>query len=196
MNHKSMDEYQYELRIPHDRIAVLIGKDGETKLELEKETNTKLVIDSKEGDVFIQGEDALGLFVCREVVRAISRGFNPDIAKLLLKQDYAFEIVSLAIAAGKSKNALLRLKGRVIGSEGKARTTIEELTECHISVYGKTIGVIGEVTKVPLARMAIEMLVKGATHASVFRILEKKRRDLKRMEFLGPEDILKDKQAK
>ena len=178
------EAFTYELKIPHDRIAVLIGKDGEVKTDLESATHTSLTIDSREGDVFISGEDGLGIYTCREVIRAISRGFNPDIAKLLLKQDYSFETISLQEQVGKSKNALLRIKGRIIGKEGKARRTIEELTDTHICVYGKTISVIGEMTMVPIARAAIAALIKGATHAKVYRFLEKKRTELKRRALL------------
>jgi ribosomal RNA assembly protein len=60
-------------------------------------------VDSAEGDIFISGEDALGLYTAREVIKAIGRGFNPDIAKLLLKQDYVLEIIHMTEYVGKSK---------------------------------------------------------------------------------------------
>ena len=54
-----MSEFQYNIKIPKERIAVLIGKKGEVKKTLEGETGTKILVDSKEGDVIVQGEDAL-----------------------------------------------------------------------------------------------------------------------------------------
>ncbi len=179
-----MAEYQYELKIPKGRIAVLIGKDGCVKNEIEGETKTKLNIDSKEGDIFVSGEDALGLYSAREVIKAIGRGFNPEIALLLLKQDHVFEVIILGDYAGKSKEDLLRLKGRVIGKEGKARKVIEDLTECYICVYGKTIGVIGPIEKATIAKQAIEILLRGSTHANIYKFLEKKRREFKKKEIL------------
>ncbi len=128
-------EYNYELKIPKERIAVLIGKKGEIKKRIEEETKTKIKIDSKEGDILINGSDALNLFTAREVISAVGRGFNPEIAELLLKADYGLEIIDIAEFTGKSKSTMLRLKGRVIGKEGKSRKIIEELTECYISVY-------------------------------------------------------------
>ena len=175
-----MEEYSYELKIPKERIAVLIGKDGEVKKSIEEDTNTKIKIDSKEGDIFIYGKEALELYTCREVIRSIARGFNPDIAKLLLKQDYMFETILLNEQMGKSRNNLLRLKGRVIGREGKSRKLIEELSEAYISVYGKTIGIIGLPESVSMAKRAVEALLRGSTHANVYKWLEKKRRELKR----------------
>ena len=179
-----MVEYQYELKIPKERVAVLIGKEGCVKKEVEEETKTKLDIDSKEGDVFVSGEDALGLYIAREVIKAVGRGFNPDIALLLLKQDYVFEVISLSEYIGRSKENLLRLKGRVIGKEGKARRVIEELTNCYVCVYGKTIGIIGLAENVGVAKQAIDSLLRGSTHANVYKFLEKKRRGFKRREIL------------
>ncbi|NQV09107.1 RNA-processing protein [Candidatus Woesearchaeota archaeon] len=179
-------EYSYELKIPRDRVAVLIGKKGEIKRNLEAETNTKLEVDSKEGDVKVTGKDALSLFTVREIIKAIGRGFNPDIAYLLLKQDYMFEIINLNDFV-KSKNHFQRIKGRVIGSEGKSRKTIEDLTETYICVYGKTISIIGGSENVGVARRAVESLLSGSPHSSVYKFLEKKRRDMKRAEFLEKE---------
>lgn len=175
-----MIEYSYELRVPKNRVAVVIGKEGNVKKEIEEATKTKLNIDSKEGDVFVTGEDALGLYAAREIIKAIGRGFNPDIAKLLLKQDYVFEVVDVSEFVGKSKESMLRVKGRVIGKEGKSRRLIEELAECNISVFGKTISIIGLPESTANARQAIESLLRGSTHANVYKWLERRRRDLKR----------------
>lgn len=175
-----MVEYSYELKVPKNRVAVIIGKEGSIKKDIEESTNTKLNIDSKEGDVFVSGEDALGLYTAREMIKAIGRGFNPEIAKLLLKTDYVLEVVDVSEYVGKSKEAMLRLKGRVIGKEGKSRRLIEELAECNISVFGKTISIIGLPESTSNARQAVESLLRGSTHANVYKWLERRRRDFKR----------------
>jgi ribosomal RNA assembly protein len=176
-------EYMYELKIPKDRVAVLIGVEGAVKKQIEEATGTKLDIDSTEGDVFIKGSDSINLYATREIVKALGRGFNPDVALLLLKQEYALEIVNLRDFA--DEKAMLRLKGRVIGRDGRARKNIELLTESYISVYGKTISVIGECAKAFLARKAVETLLTGSTHATVYKFLERNRRELKRKELIG-----------
>ena len=175
-----MVEYSYELKVPKNRVAVIIGREGSVKKEIEESTSTKLDIDSKEGDIFVSGEDALGLYTAREIIKSIGRGFNPEIAKLLLKPDYIFEVVDLREYVGKSKDVMLRLKGRVIGKEGKSRKIIEELTECNISVFGKTISIIGLPESAATARQAVESLLRGSTHANVYKFLEKRRREMKR----------------
>ena len=179
-NKMASEDFMYELRIPKDRIAVLIGKEGEVKKELEKLTKTKIEVDSKEGEVKITGTDALKLYTAREIIRAIGRGFNPEIAKLLMKMDYGFELLPLQNHARNQKD-LIRIKGRIIGEGGKSRKTMEDLTQTNICVYGKTAGIIGPMEYIADARKAIEQLLSGMTHAQVYRWLEKRRKERKAM---------------
>ncbi|MBI2133493.1 RNA-processing protein [Candidatus Woesearchaeota archaeon] len=173
-----MAEFFYQLKIPKSRIAVLIGKEGDVKKQIEAETKTKITVDSNEGDVSLTGEDGLSLFSTREVISAIGRGFNPNIAMLLLKSDYSFEQIDLSDHI-TSKNSLIRMKGRIIGKAGKSRKLIQELSGSYISIYGKTIGIIGEPENTMMARKAIELLLKGSMHSTVYRWLEKKRKEIK-----------------
>ncbi|MBI2665062.1 RNA-processing protein [Candidatus Woesearchaeota archaeon] len=177
IENSSQEELSYELKIPLERVAVLIGKDGETKKQIEDATKSKLQI-SPEGDVLMTGTDGLTLFITKEVVLAVGRGFNPKKALLLLKTDYVLEIINMTDIAGKNKNMLERLKGRVIGTGGKAREEVERLTDTHVSVYGKTIAIIGEVNQVHLARQAMAMLLEGAMHKTVYQFLEKKKKEI------------------
>lgn len=188
-----MEQYSYELKIPKDRIAVLIGPKGSVKSQIEENTKTSLDIDSKEGDVVIVGEDSILLYTAREIIKAIGRGFNPDIATLLLKQDYSLEVLNIPDYV-KSKSSILRLKGRVIGKEGKSRKNIEHLTETYICVYGKTICIIGQVENVSITRRAVESILLGSPHAHVYKWLERKRREIQQAEFEmknhGSEDVI------
>ncbi len=170
-----MEEYIYELKIPKERVAVLIGREGEIKRRIESETSSSIKVDSKEGDVYVSGKDALKLFSAREIINAIGRGFNPEIAIELLKPDYGFEIIAIPDYA-RNRNDEARLKGRVIGTGGKARNAIEELTETSICVYGKTIGIIGRAYDAGICRRAIVSLLNGSMHSKVYKWLEKQRR--------------------
>ncbi len=169
-------EVLYELRIPEERVAVLIGKDGDTKKLVEAQSGCKLNI-AKDGLVAITCEDGLKLYTTREIVKAIGRGFNPKVALLLLKTDYALELIDLSIVT-RSKNDMERIKGRIIGKGGKSREELERLTDTYISVYGKTIGIIGEQDQVIIARQGIAKLIDGAMHSTVYKFLEKKKRDM------------------
>ncbi len=179
-----MAEFQYDIKMPKERIAVLIGTKGEMKKRIEQEAGIKLDVDSDEGDVYIKGEDALNLYTGREIIRAISRGFNPDIALLLLRSDYVLEVINLADVT-KKKEVMSRLKGRVIGEGGKTRRLIEELSEVNVSIYGKTICMLGQAENIYIAKTAIQNLLQGSPHSGVYRWLEKRRHEIKKRELLG-----------
>lgn len=170
---------QQETRITQERIGVLIGKKGQTKREIEEKTKTTILVDSEEGLVTVEGEEADGFLQAVETVRAIARGFSPERAFILLEDpDLYLEIIELA-DFGINDSKIERIRGRIIGRDGRSRSQIEDMTSTEISVYGKTVGIIGTVEQSKIAREAIEMLIKGISHESVYSFLEKKRRELK-----------------
>lgn len=177
-----MKEFEYVLKIPKDRVGVLIGQDGKTKKDIELETKTHLAI-TKEGEITIKG-NSFESWITKQIIKAIGRGFSPMKALLLLKDDYGFELIELKNWA-KTENSMKRLKGRVIGENGRSKNEIEKATDSKISVYGKTIAVIGKTKKLLIAKKAIEMLLSGSRHSTVFAMLEKENTKLKREEILG-----------
>ncbi|MBI4139582.1 RNA-processing protein [Candidatus Woesearchaeota archaeon] len=176
---QDIQEFRYDLKIPRERVAVIIGKDGSTKRALESLTTTRINVDSDSGEIVITGSDTLLLYQTREIVRAIARGFNPDIAQQLIKQDYSLEVLNLQDYS-RNPNDLERLKGRIIGQDGKARRTIEELTKTSLCVYGKTISIIGYVEDISVARRAVESLLAGSRHGNVYKKIERRNRFMKR----------------
>ncbi len=185
-------EYSHEIRVPKDRLAVLIGVKGRIKRDIEEKTKTKLTVDSKESIVFLQGTDSISVFLAQQIVKAISRGFSPDVALQLLRIDKVFEVVNM-VDFIKHKDHLDRVRGRVIGTDGKTRNYIQELTETNICIYGKTVGIIGQPEYVALARKSIESLLQGSPHSNVYRWLEKQKKVLKRREYEEEDgDFLKD----
>jgi ribosomal RNA assembly protein len=160
-----------EFAIPKERVAIAIGEKGNVKKTIEKETKTKVTIDSKNGDVEVSGEDAVKVLNAATIVRAIGRGFSPEHALKLLDDDYYFELVHLPEIVGKNWKALQSKRGRVIGKEGRIREQIEKDTQTFVSVYGKTISVIGKAEQVAKAVEAIHMLLGGAQHQTVLNYL-------------------------
>ena len=162
------------LKIPKERVPVLIGEKGAVKREIEKMNKTKIEIEDTSVSVCTAQENYMEELVCANIVLAIGRGFNPETAMLLMKEDHTLEVISLKDYAN-TQSSIDRIKGRVIGEGGKARKNLEELTGTHISVYGKTIAIIGSYDDVACSKEAVIMLVGGARHASVYRFLEKKK---------------------
>lgn len=173
--------FDYEVKIPKDRIAVLIGKKGLVKNKIQRLTKTKLIIDSWEGNVTVESEDSFAAYSTTLIVKAIGRGFNPNIALLLNREDYSMEIVDITEFAGKSKKKMRRIKARIIGTKGKAWKMIEKLTGCYLSVYGKTVSIIGLVEEVALAKQAVEDLLKGAPYSNVYKFIQDKKKKLEQV---------------
>ncbi len=164
--------YQEEINIPEDRVAVLIGKKGETKAELERRLKIRLEVDSKTGMVSMTGRDSVAVFNAKPVINAIAHGFPPGIALLLLRDGFCFEIIEIEKFSGNSKKKMIRLKSRVIGTKGKSREMIEKMTNCNICVYDKTIGIIGQVENVNIARLALVKLLGGAPHGHAYKLIQ------------------------
>ena len=176
------------LKIPKERVGVLIGPEGKTKKHIEEKLRVELQIDSEAGDVIIalteKADDPSTLFKAKDLVTAIGRGFSPEHAFRLVRDEEAMlDLIDLRSVFGKSEADIKRVQGRIIGMNGKTRQIIEELTDTSVSVYGHTVGIIGTVEQVQIAREAIEMLVKGSMHGTVYRFLQRKRRELKKKKF-------------
>jgi ribosomal RNA assembly protein len=173
------------IRIPKERVGALIGPQGTIKKSIEEKLSVELQIDSETGDVtVVMGEnvtDPSMLFRAKDVITAVGRGFSPEHAFRLIRDEEAvLDILDLRTVFGKSEADIIRVKGRIIGMNGKTRMIIEELTDTNIAVYGHTVGIIGTLEQAQVAREAIEMLIRGSMHATVYRFLQRKRRQLKK----------------
>lgn len=168
-----------ELKITTNRIPVLIGKGGKTKRDIEKKTGTILTIDSDDGLVEIESEDPIAVIRTAEMVRAINRGFSPERAAMIFEdEDMMLDILDLSNVCTTPKQ-MERLRGRIIGKEGRAREQIEDMSGAILSVQGKTVAIIGMMDQVKTARTAVEMLVEGLPHATVFSFLDRKKKEAK-----------------
>jgi ribosomal RNA assembly protein len=172
------------LKIPRERIGALIGPKGKAKKRIEDRFGVILEVESDSGSVTVslkpEQKDFSMIFTVQNVIKAIGRGFSPQRADILATEDYDILIIDLRDYVGDSKNALARVKGRIIGKNGRARALIEELTETSISVYGHTVTCIGNVENLEIAREAISRLLKGAFHKSVWNFLYAYRRKMKK----------------
>ncbi len=162
--------------IPHDRVGVLIGRHGETKQGIEKLTETQITVDGGEGEVEVERKgDALKYWKAIKIVKAIGRGFSPEHALRLLSDEIVLEMIDIPEFTGKNENAMKTKRGRVIGEHGAARERIEQESGANISVYGKTVGIIGTQEEVGRAGRAVKMLLSGAGHDGVFNSLRGRR---------------------
>jgi ribosomal RNA assembly protein len=184
-------------RIPEDRVGVLIGPGGRTKREIRARTEAQIDIDAEEGEVRITAPDSdpIRAMKARDIVLAIGRGFSPERAMRLLKDHTYLGVLDIKFTTGhREKAALFRIRARAIGTHGRARSRIEELSGCSMSVYGSTVALIGEEEQLERATRAVELLLKGSEHSTVFHFLARLRRNSAIEELMGgsPSDSLPD----
>jgi ribosomal RNA assembly protein len=173
------------VRIPKERVGVLVGPDGKVKQNIEEKLMVELEIESEAGGVTIvlseRSNDPSLLFRAKDVVTAIGRGFSPEHAfRLLRNEEDIFDFIDFRVVFGRSESDIKRVKGRIIGANGKTRKLIEELTDASVVVYGHTVGFIGTFEQVDVARNAVLMLIDGSQHHTVYRYLQRKRSEFKK----------------
>lgn len=180
-----MSRESLRVRVPKDRVGVLIGPEGSVKSSIEHKLSVKLSIDGETGDIEIASEpegNPADMFQARDMATAIGRGFSPENAFKLMDDDAILMVIDLREFFDRSDSDIERVKGRIIGEHGKTRRNLEEMTGTKVSLYGHTVAIIGDVEHSDVAREAVEMFIKGRTHSSVYRFLQAKRDELKRRE--------------
>jgi ribosomal RNA assembly protein len=173
------------VRIPKERVGVLVGPDGKVKQNIEEKLMVELQIESESGGVTVvlseKTNDPSLLFRAKDVVTAIGRGFSPEHAfRLLRNEDDIFDFIDFRVIFGRSESDIKRVKGRIIGANGKTRKLIEELTDASVVVYGHTVGFIGTFEQVDVAKNAVQMLIDGSQHHTVYKYLQRKRSEFKK----------------
>ncbi len=172
------------VKIPKERVGILIGPEGKIKQDIETKLNVKLDVD-KEGSVNI----ILSRTILTHPFSQSQRHRNSHrqrlhhrkpLSDLSRNEDDIFDMIDLRLIFGRSESDIKRIKGRIIGTEGKTRKLIEELTEADVVVYGHTVGIIGSFTEADAARNAVQMVIDGCEHHTVYNYLQKKRTELKK----------------
>ena len=168
-------------RIPKNRIAVLIGKRGSTRKMLEEACGASLHIESNSGDVsVIWPEDEVADPIIKmklpDVIFAIGRGLAPKRAVQLLEDEVFLRMYDIREWVGRQPNQTRRMRSRLIGTNGRIRSLIEELTGTEMAIYGSTVLVIGDQESLALATPAIEGILQGSEHGTVLFGLEQDRK--------------------
>jgi len=187
---------EHFLKIPKDRIGAMIGPAGRVKRDIEKKTGINLEVDSESGEVTIHydhAKDPAMVLKIDDFVKAVGRGFSPERAYRLLKDDQYFAVMDIQDYVGKKIDHIRRMRARVIGTGGKTRRVIEDLSEAELSIYGDTVAIIGDAEALDIAKTALDMILNGSEHSAVYSYLEHTRRERRLAELKPPEDKEKPK---
>jgi len=158
------------VKIPEERVKVLLNRVE----DLERAGDIRIEATAEEG-VAISSKDPIAEWKAVDVVKAIGRGFEPDIAMRLFSDEYVLRIIALKDIFEK-ENQRKRVKSRIIGTKGKTRSTIEEVSGANLRVYGNTVSMIGKPEEVDIAERAVKMIINGSSHGSVYIFLQRERK--------------------
>ena len=131
-------------------------------------------------------------FLVEKIIRAIDFGFDVEDTILLKNENYVLEFIDLKNHTHR-KN-LTDVRARLIGTRGKAKRTIENLTGSIMVIHGNKIAVIVDTKHLDITCNAIVSIIQGSKHGNVFSYLEKqgKRRRMFDEEDLGLKENFKD----
>ena len=138
------------------------------KEELERKLNIKIAIEGKK--VTIEGSP-LEEYEAMNILEAVSFGFSVKEALSLKDENIIFR--KLHIRDFTRRKKLREVKSRIIVKEGKTKTTIEEVSECRLSLHDNEVGIIGSAESIESATQALTSLIKGSKQANVYKYLEK-----------------------
>ncbi|ABW01812.1 KH domain-containing protein [Caldivirga maquilingensis] len=166
------------LEIPLEKAKTLVTEEVKNSIEV----NLKVQVEVKDDSVVLtpmQDANPDSVIKARQIIQALALGFSRDDALELLNDDKYLDVVDLSDYIGKDKeNHLSRIKAIIIGEGGKVKRNLEELTETKIAVKDKAVGIIGNYDNVRAVRDAIVMLINGRQHSTVYRWLQRWKRDL------------------
>jgi len=148
----------------------------QNKKKIESELNIKISI--KDNIVNIQGAPEND-FIATDVIEAINLGFKTETALLIKNIEYGFEKIN--IKDNTRRKDIARIRGRLIGTHGKALDTLEILTDCFLSVHDSEVGIIGRIENLELASIAIKKLINGSGHSKVYAFLERQNKERKKL---------------
>lgn len=138
---------------------------------LEKELNVN--IENKGKNVLFEGK-AENEFVAMEVFKAFNLNFSVERALLLKKENYILQTVNIKDLTKRKE--IHEIKARIIGTQGKTLKTLNNLTDCNISLNENQVGIIGETESIDDAIIAVKSLIQGSKQSNVYARLEKEKK--------------------
>src|SRR5277367_1009614 len=121
-----------QILIPHKRAELL-----DKKMLNGLRERLKCKIEIEDNVITIDG-DSYDEFNAKNVITAFGRGFDLEKAYKLLNEEYFFQQINLKDAFG-SKEQIMRIKARIIGTDGKAKEYMESVSGADIVIFGSSI---------------------------------------------------------
>ena len=145
-----------------------VGKIRQNKEEIEKKIDVQIKIKGRQ--IEIEGAP-VEEYETRTIIEALDFGFTIKDALRLSDESIAFR--KLRIKQFTRRKDLEEVRGRIIGTEGKTKRTVENVSGCTVVVHDNSVGIIGPAENIEEATTAVKNLIKGSKQANVYRFLER-----------------------
>ncbi|HLC31492.1 MAG TPA: hypothetical protein VJK51_02400 [Candidatus Nanoarchaeia archaeon] len=119
----------------------------------------------------------------QQMLDAISFGFSAKKALILKEPDMQFK--KLHIKTYNPRRTLESIKSRVIGTFGRTKNTIEEISNTDIVIGEAEVGIIGHAENINEAETALINVIRGSKQANAYSFLERMNREKKKQ----PDDL-------
>ncbi len=145
----------------------------------------------KRKNIIIDGTE-FNEFTAEKMIQAIDFGFDVEDALGLINEDVNIEYIN--IKEHTHRKNLTEIRSRIIGTDGKAKRTIETLTGAAIVIHNNVVGIISDSDHLPHTLQGIISLIQGAKHSNVFSYIERQNSNLRKIDTdeLGLRDPEKD----
>lgn len=138
------------------------------KEKLEQKLNCKINLKDK---VVSIDTDPFNEYEAQRVFDAINLGFSVEKALKVLDEENNFIKINIKDHANTKNLEVVR--SRLIGTNGKTRKTIEEITKCDVSIHENQVGIIGPAEVTESALTAVTNIIKGTKQANAYKYLER-----------------------
>lgn len=155
------------------------------------EKKIKINLSLKGNNLSITGNE-FNEYQVEDIVKAIDFGFEIEDALMLANDNFNLEFIN--IKEHTRRKNLSEVRARVIGTDGKAKKTIETLTGARVVIHDNQVGFISDVEHLEALKQGLILLIQGAKHGNAFAYIEKQNANLRRIdeEDLGLRDPKKD----
>ncbi len=138
-----------------------------TKEVLEEKLRVNISIKGK--TVTIEGSTA-DEFQALQILEAIDLGFSTRKAMSIMDEEIVYRKINIKDYT-RRKN-LHEVRARVIGTKGKTKRVIEEISGCKIVLKENTLGIIGPYDSIDAATTALKNIIRGSKQSNVYNYLE------------------------
>jgi len=142
-----------------------------SKARLQKELGIKLTNRGK--NVFVNGSPQKE-FTAIEVLEAINVGFSADRALEVTRDNFMLQTINIKNVT--KRHDLERVRGRIIGKDGRTLKTLQKLTNCDLAITDNEIGLIGPISEMEDAIQSVTSLIQGSKQGNVYGRLERRRK--------------------